>query len=213
MKERPIPGTTGNNRPYLTIMYPDDSTVALVEVSCLFKGFPNALEDAARAKVEKYEPLRQELLQRHATVNILLFIVGSLGSWYPGNDRVLSTIHIGHRYANLMRRLCVLLAIAGLQNIWYQSICRTTGDPHPPRHWWTNPLRRVRTNPPWHLRTNPHRPLMTPQWMLHAEPLLTPAVSTSSTHIHSHLHTHTHTPIHSTHQTHTHRCTTWSNHP
>ena len=106
---------------------------------------------------------------------------------------------------------------------WQSRACKISGtsrsaepqetDPHPPRHWWTNPLRRVRTNPPWHLRTNPHRPLMTPQWMLHAEPLFTPAVSTSSTHIHSHLHTHTHTPIHSTHQTHTHRCTTWSNHP
>ena len=132
MKEQPLPGTTGNNRPDLTIISPDDSTVTIVEVSCPFEGSPSALEDAANAKVAKYKPLRLALLQQYSKVTILPFIVGSLGSWYPGNDRVLSSLHIGHRYAGLMRRLCVVSAIAGSQNIWYQAICRSHNRPSAP---------------------------------------------------------------------------------
>ena len=122
-KEQAIPGTSGANRPDLTIISPDKSTIILVEVCCPFEGSPTALEDAARLKVEKYEPLRQTLLQSYTSVEVLPFIVGSLGSWYPPNDRVLSRLHIEWKYANLMRRLCVVSAIAGSQSIWYKSMC------------------------------------------------------------------------------------------
>eukprot|EP00731_Ephydatia_muelleri_P013746 Em0007g1056a len=125
MKEQPIPGTTGDNRPDLTIISPCGTRVTLVEVSCPFEGTPTALEDAANLKVTKYEPLRQQLLQTYAEVTILPFIVGSLGSWFPDNDRVLSTLRIGRKYAALMRRLCVVSAIAGSQNIWYQAMCKS----------------------------------------------------------------------------------------
>ena len=123
LKEQAIPGSTGANRPDLSIISPDESSIMLVEVSCPFEGSPTALEDAARSKIEKYEPLRQALLQRYASVEILPFIVGSLGSWYPPNDRVLTRLHIGWKYASLMRRLCVVSAIAGSQAIWYKKMC------------------------------------------------------------------------------------------
>ncbi|KAL5509939.1 hypothetical protein EMCRGX_G005389 [Ephydatia muelleri] len=67
-KEQPIPGTSGANRPDLTIISPDKSTIILVEVCCPFEGSPTALEDAARLKVDKYEPLRQTLLQSYTSV-------------------------------------------------------------------------------------------------------------------------------------------------
>ena len=125
MKEQQIPGTTGDNRPDLTIISPCGTKVTLVEVSCPFEGTPTALEDAANLKMTKYEPLRQQLLQTYAEVTIHPFIVGSLGSWFPGNDRVLSALRIGQKYAALMRRLCVVSAIAGSQNIWYQAMCKS----------------------------------------------------------------------------------------
>ena len=131
MKEQPLPGTSGANRPDLTIISPDESSAFIVEVCCPFEGSPTALEDAARSKVEKYQPLRQTLLQRYTSVEVLPFIVGSLGSWYPPNDRVLSRLHIGWRYASLMRRLCVVSAIAGSQTIWYQSMCTQRRMPLP----------------------------------------------------------------------------------
>eukprot|EP00731_Ephydatia_muelleri_P034312 Em0054g35a len=122
-KEQPLPGTSGNNRPDLTVIAPDDSYAIIVDVSCPFEGSPTALEEAAQAKLLKYEPLRQSLLQRFPQVTILPFIVGSLGSWYPPNDKVLSSLHIGSQYASLMRKLCVVSAIAGSQTVWYQTMC------------------------------------------------------------------------------------------
>ena len=91
-KEQAIPGTSGANRPDLTIVSPDESSIILVEVCCPFEGSPTALEDAANTKLQKYEPLRQTLLQRYSSVEMFPFIVGSLGSWYPPNDRVLSRL-------------------------------------------------------------------------------------------------------------------------
>ena len=57
-KEQPLPGTSGNNRPDLTVIAPDDSYAIIVDVSCPFEGSPTALEEAAQAKLLKYEPLR-----------------------------------------------------------------------------------------------------------------------------------------------------------
>eukprot|EP00731_Ephydatia_muelleri_P013906 Em0007g1216a len=91
--------------------------VTQVKVCCPFEGFPMALEDAARSKMYKYQPLRQSLLQNYTSVEILPFIVGALGSWYPPNDGVLSRLHIGWKYAFLMRRLGVVSAIFGSQTI------------------------------------------------------------------------------------------------
>ena len=130
LKEQPLPGTSGANRPDITIISPDETSVLLVEVNCPFVGSPTALEDAARLK-KKYEPLRQALLQKYTSVEVLPFIVNALGSWYPPNDRVLSRLHIGWRYASLMRRLCVVSAISGTQAIWYNSMCTRRRGPPP----------------------------------------------------------------------------------
>ena len=122
-KEQPLPGTSGDNRPDLTIISPDNTSVILVDVTCPFEGSPLALEEAANIKITKYEPLLQTLLQRYTSVTVYPFVVGSLGSWYPANDKVLSVLHIGYCYAGLMQKLCVLSAIAGSQAIWYSKMC------------------------------------------------------------------------------------------
>ena len=96
MKEQPLPGTTGDNSPDLTIISPCGTKVTLVEVSCPLEGSPTALEDAAAHKVTKYEPLRLQMLQNYSEVTIHPFIVGNLGRWFPGNDRVLSALRISH---------------------------------------------------------------------------------------------------------------------
>ncbi|KAL5509831.1 hypothetical protein EMCRGX_G005267 [Ephydatia muelleri] len=120
-KEQPLPGTSGNNRPDLTVIAPDDSYAIIADVSCSFEGSPTALEEAAQAKLLKYEPLRQSLL-RFPQVTILPFIVGSLGSWYPPNDKVLS--NPSHRIPiRLPDEETVCGAIAGSQTVWYQTMC------------------------------------------------------------------------------------------
>ena len=127
-REQPPPGTTGDNRPDLTIISHNDTSAILVDVTCPFEGSPSALEVAAQAKLDKYEPLRQTLLQRYQSVQVYPFVVGSLGSWYKGNDAVLSALHVGYKYARLMRRLCVVSAISGSQHIWYSNMCHKRRD-------------------------------------------------------------------------------------
>lgn len=107
----------------------------LVDVTCPFEGTPKALEKAAQHKVDKYEPLRQTLLQQYDDATVFPFVVRSLGSWYSPNDRVFSAHHIGQCYAGLMRKLCVLSAIDGSQAIWYTKMCyqrRTPPEDNPP---------------------------------------------------------------------------------
>ena len=126
-KEQPLPNTTGANRPDLTIISSDQRSVILLDVCIPFEGHPQALQEAAHSKLAKYEPLRRQLLERYETVEVLPFIVGSLGSWFPGNDLVLRRLHIGKKYAYLMKKLCVASAISGSQNIWFHSTCSRVG--------------------------------------------------------------------------------------
>ena len=121
--QQPLPDTTGDNRPDLVVISPDNSSAILVDVTMPFEGSPSALEDAAAAKIAKYRPLCTQLSTHFASVIFLPFIIGSLGSWYPGNEDVLHHLRIGHRYTTLMRKLCVASAIGGTQNIWYTSMC------------------------------------------------------------------------------------------
>lgn len=79
----------------------------LVDVCIPFEGSPDALQMAASMKVDKYLPLQQALLARYDKVEVLPFIIGSLGSWYPPINTVLRRLHIGRYYSFLMRRLCV----------------------------------------------------------------------------------------------------------
>ena len=122
-KEQPAPRIVGDNRPDLTIISEDGASCMMVEVSMPFEGSPQALAEAWDTKITKYRPLCDALSQRFKTVTFLPFIVGSLGSWFPPNYSTLRQLHIGHHYANLMRKLCVASAIEGSQAIWYASMC------------------------------------------------------------------------------------------
>ena len=52
-KEQPLPNTTGANRPDLTIISPDSSSVILLDVCIPFEGHPQALQEAAQSKLTK----------------------------------------------------------------------------------------------------------------------------------------------------------------
>ena len=147
-KEQPLPETTGANRTDLTIISTDGNSAILVDVCVPFEGSPEALHEAAAEKISKYEPLRQTLLNRFQNVEVFPFVIGSLGSWFLPNDGVLKRLRIGHKYAALMRRLCVASAIAGSQNIWFHSACSRPG---------TNIPNRLQPHDPPIPPTLPHR--------------------------------------------------------
>lgn len=87
------------------------------------------------AKRTKYEPLRLELLRQYSKVTILPFIVGSIGSWFPGNDRVLSSLHIGHRYAGTSApefNCTSSLYICTTKTVLLQTASAVVSNPHNP---------------------------------------------------------------------------------
>jgi hypothetical protein len=80
--------------------------VTIIDVACPFPNRPESLDEAAREKVVKYEPLARHLRRAYPQVSVVPFIVGSLGVWYPDNDRLLNKI-CSKSYAHKMRNFCV----------------------------------------------------------------------------------------------------------
>ena len=50
------------------------------------------------------------------------FVVGVLGSWFAGNEKVLNEIGMPMRYKTLFRKLCCSDAIKGSRNIYVEHL-------------------------------------------------------------------------------------------
>ena len=50
------------------------------------------------------------------------FIVGSLGGWHNNNDRVISSLMISRRYAELMRNLMISDTIRWSRDIYVEHV-------------------------------------------------------------------------------------------
>ena len=87
-----------------------------------FDNGPDALATCAAAKREKYAELRRILVARGKDVQMLGFVVGALGSWFPGNEWALSRLGISRSYQKLMRRLCCIDAIGGSRDIYVEHM-------------------------------------------------------------------------------------------
>lgn len=78
----------------------------ILDVCCPFENRLQAFQDARKAKEEKYVPVQRHLLRRFQRVTVDAVVVGCLGTWDPGNDRVLRRI-CSKEYLRTMKRLCV----------------------------------------------------------------------------------------------------------
>ena len=65
------------------IVVEEDDRILIIDVTCPFDNGAAALDEAAQAKITKYEPLKQHCLSTGKRCEILPFVVGSLGTWYP----------------------------------------------------------------------------------------------------------------------------------
>ena len=54
------------------------------------------------------------------------FLVGSLGTWDPENDSLLTKLGIARKYGTLFKKLCVRDAILGSYGVW-AARCRRGG--------------------------------------------------------------------------------------
>ena len=91
-------------KPDLVINNGTDAVI--VDVTCPFDGGPDALEMAAQGKVEKYTGVARALLAAgHRSAVVRPFVIGALGSWWPGNEACLADLGIPRSERVLLCRL------------------------------------------------------------------------------------------------------------
>ena len=89
----------------------------LVDVTCPNEQSEN-LVAARRRKIEKYQSIKDRLTEQGFDTTLDAFVVGTLGTWDPENDRLLSLIGIGRKYGILFKKLCCRDAISGSYEVW-----------------------------------------------------------------------------------------------
>ena len=107
-------------RPDIVIEMDDHATI--IDVCCPFENGEEALEEASARKEVKYEHLKLHFESKGKTCSVYGFAVGALGTWHPGNERVLSALGMTKRYKSLFRKLCVTDVIQGSTDIYRQHL-------------------------------------------------------------------------------------------
>ena len=104
------------------IVIDDADKVTIIDVCCPFENGAESLEEAAARKELKYEHLRTHFEALGKECAVYGFVVGALGSWHPGNERVLAALNMTPRYKNLFRKLCCTDVIQGSTDIYRQHL-------------------------------------------------------------------------------------------
>lgn len=118
--DRTVTGSGSNVRPDIVIVEPDRATI--IDVCCPFDNGAEALDEAVQRKETKYQHLKDFFESTAKPCEVYGFAIGALGSWCPGNNRVLSRLHMSKRYKNLFRKLCITYVIQGSCDIYRQHL-------------------------------------------------------------------------------------------
>ncbi|XP_068989965.1 uncharacterized protein T26G10.4-like [Neodiprion pinetum] len=117
-----VDGELGALRPDIVVRHEPSKSIVIVDVTVPFENRRVAFDEARGRKILKYKPLADELGRRGYRVTVSAFVVGALGSWDPRNESVLKQLHIGNRYAALMRRLIVSETIRWSRDIYVEHV-------------------------------------------------------------------------------------------
>ena len=118
--DRSVPGSHSPLR--TDIVVEEGNQISIIDVCCPFENDPQALIDAEQRKLTKYEPLKQFYETQGKQCSVFAFVVGSLGTWYPKNELVLSRLGMTKFYKRLFRKLCCTDVIQGSTNIYRQHL-------------------------------------------------------------------------------------------
>lgn len=116
-ENRPV----GNSslRPDLVLVRGEEAIV--IDVACPFDNRRAALQEARRAKEDKYKEIKEYLSRRFQRVTVEAVVVGALGSWDPENDRVLRRL-CSRTYLRKMKRLIVSETVMRSRDIYAAHI-------------------------------------------------------------------------------------------
>ena len=104
------------------IVITNENHVTIIDVCCPFENGPEAMEEAVARKEVKYNHLKTFFEAQGKSCNVFGFAVGALGTWFPGNEQVLTALNMTPRYKNLFRKLCCSDTIQGSTDIYRQHL-------------------------------------------------------------------------------------------
>ena len=115
-----VPGAPGEDRPDIVVR--DGGKALIIDVTCPFENGKSALSVADNRKKDKYSYLVDFFATRNISAKVYGFVVGALGGWFPGNEKVLNEIGMSMRYRTLFRKLCCSDVIKGSRNIYVEHL-------------------------------------------------------------------------------------------
>jgi hypothetical protein len=104
------------------IVITNNNHVTIIDVCCPFENGPEAMEEAVARKEVKYNHLKTFFEAQGKSCNVFGFALGALGTWFPGNEQVLTALNMTPRYKNLFRKLCCSDTIQGSTDIYRQHL-------------------------------------------------------------------------------------------
>ena len=117
-----VPGSGLSVRPDVVITDDINKNVLIIDVTCPFENRWNAFTEARLKKIRKYTGLAHHFRRLGYDCEIEPFVVGSLGSWDPMNERVIKKLNINRRFAKTMRCLMEADAIRHSRNIYVSHV-------------------------------------------------------------------------------------------
>ncbi|KAE8740558.1 hypothetical protein FOCC_FOCC013922 [Frankliniella occidentalis] len=120
--ERCIAGSGSADKPDIVVMNNTTKTALIVDICCPFEKRYHALEVARRYKEDKYEHLVQHLRGRGFEASAAAIVVGSLGSWDPANNPILTKLGVPKFRQNKLKRKCVSDAIRWSRDIYVEHV-------------------------------------------------------------------------------------------
>ena len=118
--DQTVPGAPGEDRPDIVVREGD--TALIIDVTCPFENGKSALSVADDRKKAKYNYLIDFFASQNIRAKVYGFVVGALGGWFPGNEKVLNEIGMSMWYRTLFRKLCCSDAIKGSRNIYVEHL-------------------------------------------------------------------------------------------
>jgi hypothetical protein len=109
--DKQVPGIADECRPDIVIENDDD--VIIIDVTCPFENGEKALAEADFNKVMKYDYVKRHFQSMGKSCSVHAFVIGSLGTWHPDNEAVLSKVMMSRSYKSSFRKLCCTDVIKG----------------------------------------------------------------------------------------------------
>ena len=118
--DQQVVGLNDSCRP--DILIENGNEITVIDITVPFENDSGALQCAEDRKVMKYQNIAHHFASQEKNCRVFGFVVGSLGTWHPQNEKTLDRIQMSPRYRKLFRKLCCSDAIRGSADIYLKHM-------------------------------------------------------------------------------------------